>query len=54
LKEETLHRTLWRTCLGRGYGPAIKQITEWCTMLWMWNVAMQHFSSEHSQDEVSS
>jgi hypothetical protein len=27
LKEETLDRTLWRTCFGRGYGPVAKQAT---------------------------
>jgi hypothetical protein len=24
LKEETLDRSVWRTCFGRGYGPFIK------------------------------
>jgi hypothetical protein len=28
LKEGAMNRTLWRTCLGRGYGPAIRQTTE--------------------------
>jgi hypothetical protein len=28
LKEEALDRTLWRTRLGRGYGPLVRQITE--------------------------
>jgi len=26
LKEEALDCTLWRTCLGRGYGPVVRQI----------------------------
>jgi hypothetical protein len=25
LREEALYSTLWRTCLGRGYGPAVRQ-----------------------------
>jgi len=29
LKEEALDRTLWRTHFGRGYGPVIRQNTEW-------------------------
>ena len=24
LKEEALNRTLWRTCLGEGYGPLVR------------------------------
>jgi hypothetical protein len=28
LKEEALHRTLWRTRFGRGYGPLVRQTTE--------------------------
>jgi hypothetical protein len=29
LKEEALDRTLWRSRLGRGYGPVVRQTTEW-------------------------
>jgi hypothetical protein len=28
LKEEALDRTLWRTGLGRGYGPVVRQTAE--------------------------
>jgi hypothetical protein len=28
LKEEFFHSTLWRSRFGRGYGPAIRQITK--------------------------
>jgi hypothetical protein len=28
LKEEALHRTVWRTRFGRGYGSVARQITE--------------------------
>jgi hypothetical protein len=28
LKEEALDRTVWRTCLGRGYGLVVRQTTE--------------------------
>jgi hypothetical protein len=29
LKEEALDRTLWRTRFERGYGPVVRQTTEW-------------------------
>jgi nuclear transport factor 2 (NTF2) superfamily protein len=29
LKEVALDRTLWRTRFGRGYGPVVRQTTEW-------------------------
>jgi len=29
LKEETLDRSLWRIGFGRGYGPVLRQTTEW-------------------------
>jgi hypothetical protein len=29
LKEEALDRILWRTRTGRGYGPVVRQTTEW-------------------------
>jgi hypothetical protein len=29
LKEEALDHTLWRTHFGRGYGPVIRQTTEY-------------------------
>jgi hypothetical protein len=29
LKEEALDRNLWRTHFGRGYGPVVRQTTEW-------------------------
>jgi hypothetical protein len=28
LKEQALDRTMWRTRLGRGYGPVVRQTTE--------------------------
>jgi hypothetical protein len=31
LKAEALDRTLWRTRFGRGYGPVVRQTTEWVT-----------------------
>jgi hypothetical protein len=31
LKEEALDCTLWRTRFGRGYGPVVRQTTEWLT-----------------------
>jgi transposase InsO family protein len=33
LKEEALDRTLWRTRFGRGYGPVVRQNTEWMNEL---------------------
>ena len=29
LKAEALDRNLWRTRFGRGYGPVVRQATEW-------------------------
>jgi len=29
LKEEAVDRTLWKTRLRRGYGPVVRQTTEW-------------------------
>jgi len=29
LKEEALYRTMWRARFGRGFGPVIRQTTEW-------------------------
>jgi len=29
LKEESLDRTIWRAGFGRGYGPVVRQTTEW-------------------------
>jgi hypothetical protein len=29
LKEEALVRPMWRTHFGRGYGPVVRQTTEW-------------------------
>jgi hypothetical protein len=34
-KEEALDRTLWRTRFGRGYGPVVRQTTEWMRMKWL-------------------
>jgi hypothetical protein len=28
LKEEALHRTMWRARFGRGFGPLVRQITK--------------------------
>jgi hypothetical protein len=32
LKEEALDRTQWRTRFGRGYGPVVRQTTEWMNL----------------------
>jgi hypothetical protein len=29
LNEEALDRILWRTLFGKGYGPVVRQTTEW-------------------------
>jgi hypothetical protein len=29
LKEEVLDRTMWRARFGRGFGPVVRQTTEW-------------------------
>jgi len=38
LKEEALDYTLWRICPHRGYGPVIRQTTEWV----MWDMRFFH------------
>jgi hypothetical protein len=32
-KEEALDRTMWRARFGRGFGPVVRQATEWMTCL---------------------
>ena len=34
LKDGALDRTLWRTRFERGYGPVVRQTTEWMNQLW--------------------
>jgi hypothetical protein len=29
LKEEALHRIMWRARFGRGFGPVVRQTTKW-------------------------
>jgi hypothetical protein len=29
LKEKALDRTMWRNCFGGGFGPVVRQNTEW-------------------------
>ena len=37
MREESLHRTVWRTRLGRWYEPVVRQTTEWMnTMKQIW------------------
>jgi hypothetical protein len=33
LKEEALDHIVWRTRFGRGYGPVLRQTTEWINKL---------------------
>jgi len=47
LKEEALDLTLWRTGFGRGYGPVVRQTSEWISDVY--NVSfgisrIKHFS----------
>jgi hypothetical protein len=35
LKEEVLDRTMWRSCFGRGFGPVIRQNTEWMKCIYV-------------------
>jgi hypothetical protein len=44
LKEEALDRILWRTRFGRGYGPVVRQTTEWM------NTQSNHVKYPTSQD----
>ena len=36
LKEEALDRTMWRNRFGGGFGPVVRQNTEWWVMMMMW------------------
>jgi hypothetical protein len=29
LKEDALDRTMWRACLGRSFGPVVRQTAKW-------------------------
>jgi hypothetical protein len=42
LKEEALDRTMWRAGFGRGFGPVVRQTTEWMKWMheWMTNVGV--------------
>ena len=33
LEEEALDRTMWRNCFGGGFGPVVRQNTEWMTLV---------------------
>ena len=35
LKEEALDRTMWRNRFGGGFGPVVRQNTEWLNIVWM-------------------
>jgi hypothetical protein len=37
LKEEALDRTMWRARFGRGFGPVVRQTTEWLNKFLKWN-----------------
>jgi hypothetical protein len=45
LKEEALDRTLLRTRFGRGYGPVVRQTTEWMNELDKLDIAIQNCMS---------
>jgi len=45
LKDEALYHTLWRTRFGRGYGPVVRQATEW---LWWRSVCPCHVSAQRT------
>ena len=34
LKQEALHRTMWRHRFGGGFGPVVRQNTEWMNEFW--------------------
>jgi hypothetical protein len=36
LKEEALDRTVWKTRFGSGYGPVVRQTTEWMNTCEIW------------------
>ena len=48
LKEEALDRTVWRARFGRGFGPVVRQNTEWMNELWMITIIFTIFEIVHS------
>jgi hypothetical protein len=36
LKEEALDRTMWRARFGRGFGPVVRQTTEWMIYIYVY------------------
>jgi hypothetical protein len=57
MKEEALDRTVWRACFGRGFGPVVRQTTEWMNE-WMhewiffrkWNDVEEYCSARQATD----
>jgi hypothetical protein len=49
LNEEGLDHPLWRTRFGRGYGPFVRQTTEWMNE-WMNSRAMSRTTTEYICD----
>jgi hypothetical protein len=45
LKEDALNCTLGRTCFGRGYGPVLRQTTDYVMMMMMMMMMMMHVLS---------
>jgi hypothetical protein len=57
LKEEALDRTMWRACIGRGFGPAVRQTAKWMKLLIFYRFAVKtetNFSVPCWQKPVSS
>jgi hypothetical protein len=47
LKEEALHRTLWRIRFGRGYGPVVRQTTEWMNEWILYHTTQCNYPNDH-------
>jgi len=44
LKEEALDRTMWRHRFGRGFGPVVRQNTEWRSISWIERIGVYDIS----------
>ena len=56
LKEEALDRTVWRHRFGGGFGPVVRQNTEWmnewiCSLMWCWRRMEKISWTDHVRNE---
>jgi hypothetical protein len=52
LQEEALDRTLWRTRFRRGYGPVVRQTTEWLNECTLRCICLSNWPHIHSVEQL--